>query len=110
MAGIKFSRKEFEKHFKLTEELKDKISSFGTHFESEDAENIELEITPNRPDLFSLPGFIKSFSAFTEKEKQKGLREYKVNKPEKNFEVKIDASVKDVRPYTACAIIRDINF
>jgi len=88
MASIKFSRKEFEKHFKITEELKEKISMFGTHFEGIDEENIELEIMPNRPDLFSLQTFIKSFSAFLGK--GKGLREYRLNKPEKNFEVKID--------------------
>jgi len=110
MAGIKFSRKEFEKHFKLTEELKEKISLFGTHFESENAENVELEITPNRPDLFSLQRFIASFSAFLGKSKEKGLREYKLNKPEKNFEVTIEKSVKDVRPFTACAIIKEMKF
>ncbi|MDP1729443.1 MAG: phenylalanine--tRNA ligase subunit beta [archaeon] len=110
MAGVKFSRKEFEKHFKLTDELKEKISLFGTHFEgiSEDGNEIELEITPNRPDLYSLHGFIRAFSAFLGK--SKGLKEYKLNKPEKNFEVKIDSSVRDVRPFTACAIVKDLKF
>lgn len=110
MAGIKFSRKEFEKHFKITPELIEKISLFGTHFEGEDAENIELEITPNRPDLLSLQRFIASFSAFLGKSKEKGLREYKLNKPEKNFEVIIEKSAKDVRPFTACAIIKEMKF
>ena len=110
MAGIKFSKKEFEKHFKLTDELKEKISLFGTHFEgiSEDGNDIELEILPNRPDLFSLQTFIKSFNAFLGK--NKGLREYKLNKPEKDFQVKIDSNTKNVRPFTACAIIKDMKF
>jgi phenylalanyl-tRNA synthetase beta chain len=108
MAGIKFSRKEFEKHFKLTEELKEQISLFGTHFESADNETVELEITPNRPDLYSLQGFIRAFLAFTGK--KKGLKEYKINKPEKDYEVKVDDSVLEVRPYTACAIIKKLNF
>jgi len=112
MAGIKFSKKEFEKHIKLTDEIKEKINLFGTHFEgiSENGEDLELDILPNRPDLFSLQTFIKSFSAFLGKDKEQGLRKYKTNKPEKNFEVKIDKSVKEVRPYTACAIIKDIKF
>ena len=110
MAGIKFSRKEFEKHFKITEELKENISLFGTHFEGMDDNDIELEIMPNRPDLFSLQRFIASFTAFLGKNKEKGLREYKLNKPEKNFEVTIDKTVKEVRPFTACAIIKDIKF
>jgi phenylalanyl-tRNA synthetase beta chain len=110
MAGIKFSKKEFEKHIKLTEEIKEKISLFGTHFEgmSEDGNEIELEILPNRPDLFSLQTFAKSFNAFLGK--GKGLREYKLNKPEKDFQVTIDASTKNVRPFTACAIIKDMKF
>ncbi len=110
MAGIKFSRKEFEKHFKITEELKENISLFGTHFEGVDDNDVELEITPNRPDLFSLQRFIASFSAFMGKGKEKGLKEYKLNKPEKGFEVIIDKSVKDVRPFTACAIVKDMKF
>jgi len=108
MAGIKFSRKEFEKHFKLTEELKEQISLFGTHFESADNETVELEITPNRPDLYSLQGFIRAFLAFTGK--KKGLKEYKINRPEKDYEVRIDDSVLEVRPYTACAIIKNLKF
>ena len=110
MAGIKFSRKEFEKHIKITDDIKEKLNLFGTHFESLTDDEIEVEITANRPDLFSLQGLIKSFSAFLEKSKEKGLREYKVNKPEKDFEVTIDKNVKEVRPFTACAIIKDISF
>ncbi len=111
MAGIKFSRKEFEKKIgKLTEELKEKISLFGTHFESDDSESVELEITPNRPDLFSLQKFAASFNAFLGKSKEKGLKEYKLNKPEKDFEVTIEKSVKEVRPFTACAIIKNMKF
>jgi phenylalanyl-tRNA synthetase beta chain len=108
MAGIKFSRKEFEKHFKITPELIEKISLFGTHFEGMDDNDIELEITPNRPDLFSLQRFIASFSTFLGK--RKGMNNYKINRPEKNFEVTIDKSTKEIRPYTACAIIKDMKF
>ena len=111
MAGVKFSRKEFEKHLgKVTPELMEKISMFGTHFEGMDDENVELEINPNRPDLYPFQGFVKSFSAFIGKSKEKGLREYKLSKPEKNFEVKIDASVKEIRPFPACAIVKDLKF
>jgi phenylalanyl-tRNA synthetase beta chain len=111
MAGIKFSLKEFEdKLGKLNEEMKEKLSLFGTHFESVDDKEIELEITPNRPDLFSLQTLIKSFSAFLGKAKDQGLREYKLNKPEENFKVKIESNMKEVRPYTACAIVKGLKF
>lgn len=108
MAGIKFSRKEFEKHVKLTPEIEEKISMLGTHLESVTKDEIELEILPNRPDLFSLSGFMRAFSSFLGK--KTGLKEYKVNKPLKDYEVRIDKSVKDIRPYTACAIVKGLKF
>jgi len=108
MAIVKFNRKEFEKYCKITKEIEEKISLFGTPLESINKEEIELEIFPNRPDLYSLQGYLRNFLAFLGK--KPGLKEYKVNKPEKNYEVKIDSSVKDVRPYTACAIVKGLKF
>lgn len=108
MAAIKFSRKELEKYFKINEDIKEKISLFGTHLESIDDKEVELEILPNRPDLFSLHGFAKSFLAFLGK--KTGLRKYKVKEPEKNYKVIVDKSVLEVRPYTACAIIKNLSF
>jgi phenylalanyl-tRNA synthetase beta chain len=108
MAGIKFAKKEFEKYIRLTKEVEEKISLFGTHFEGSDENEIEIEVNPNRPDLYSLHGFIRAFQAFLGK--KSGLKNYKVSKPEKDFEVKIDPSVKEVRPFTACAIVKNLKF
>ncbi len=33
-----------------------------------------------------------------------------MNKPEKKFSVKIEPSVKEVRPFTACAIVKNLKF
>jgi len=107
MAKIKFSRKEAEKHFKLTAENVEKISMFGTPAELND-DFLEVEIFPNRPDLISLENFARAFKAFTGK--QTGMKNYKINKPGKNFKVKIDSSVKEVRPFTACAIVKGLKF
>jgi len=106
MAAVKFSRKEFEKYIKLTPEIEEKISMLGTHLESVTKDELELEILPNRPDLFSLHGFMRAFLSFIGK---KLVKEYKINKPLKDYEVKIDKSVKDIRPYTACAIVKDLK-
>ena len=108
MANIKFSRKEFEKQIKLTKEIEDKIPMFGTPLESLDDNEVELEIFPNRPDLLSMHGFIRGFSAFLGK--KTGLCKYKINKPEKDFQVTIDKSTLEIRPFTACAIIKGLNF
>lgn len=109
MANIKIPRSEFEREIgKLDESMQNKIALFGTTLESFDDQEIELEIFPNRPDLLSYQGFKRSFLAFLGK--STGIKQYKLNKPEKNYSVKIDPSVKKVRPYTACAIVKNLNF
>lgn len=109
MANVKFDKKVFEKEIgKLDEELLGKIALFGTPVESVDEETLELEIFPNRPDLLGYHGFKRSFLSFLGK--KTGLKSYKINSPEKNYEVKVDSSVKEIRPYTACAIVKGLKF
>ena len=109
MANIKFPRKEFEKAVgKINEEMQEKIALFGTPFESLNEQEIEIEIFPNRPDLYSLQGYLRSFLAFLNK--KTGLKQYKLEKPEKDYEVNIEKYVKEIRPYTACAIVKNLKF
>jgi len=109
MANIKIPRKDFEKEIgKLDEKMQNKIAMFGTTLESFDAEEIELEIFPNRPDLLSYQGFKRSFLSFLGR--QTGLKTYKLERPEKNYTLKVDSSVKNIRPYTACAIVKNLRF
>ena len=64
MANVKMSRVEFEKHFKLNEEIEEKINMFGTPVQSISDKEIEIEVYPNRPDLLCLHGFLRSFKNF----------------------------------------------
>ncbi len=107
MASVKFNRIEFEKHIKLTEENIKKISLFGIPIESVTDNELELEILPNRPDLLSLQGLIRSLKSFIGKEKD--LKKYKINKPDKDYKIYIESEVKNIRPYTACAIVKNIS-
>jgi phenylalanyl-tRNA synthetase beta chain len=109
MSNVTFPRKQFEKEIgKLDEKMQNKIAMFGTGLEKFDNNEIEIEVYPNRPDLLSYHGFKRSFLAFLGK--KTGLKEYKLHKPEKDFAVTIDSSVKDVRPYTVCAIVKGLKF
>ena len=108
MANVKFPRKEVEKFIKLDAKNLDRIMMLGIPVESLTAEEIEIQVLPNRPDLLSMHGFLRAVRAFMGKEA--GLKKYKVNSPEKNYSVKIDKSVKEVRPYTACAIVKGLKF
>src|SRR3989338_1523077 len=108
MATITFNKKVFEKEIgKLDEKMQNKIAMFGTTLGSFNDNELEIDVTPNRPDLLSYQGFKRAFLGFLGK--QKGMKQYKLNKPEKDYEVKIESSVKDVRPCTACAIVKGLN-
>jgi len=108
MAIINFTQKQFEKDFgKLNENMQNKIAMFGTPLEKIEEGEVQIEIFPNRPDMLSYQGFKRAFSAFLGK--KVGLKKYKINKPEKNYKVNVHSSVKDVRPYTACAIVKGLR-
>ena len=107
MATLNISKKEIEKHIKLSDENIEKIMLMGIPIEVS-GDNVTIEITPNRPDLLSLQGFLRTVKAYLGKEP--GLKKYKINPPEKNYKIKIDSSVNDIRPFTACAIVKNLRF
>ncbi|MFH0870803.1 MAG: phenylalanine--tRNA ligase subunit beta [archaeon] len=90
------------------EELKDRISMLGTDLEKIEGNDIVVEVFPNRPDMLSEPGFARALSSFIGV--KTGLREYKTKKGGADYRIIIDASVKEVRPFTACAIVKNLKF
>ena len=88
------------------EELKDRISFLGTDLEGIKGDDIDVEIFPNRPDLLSQQGFNRAMAAFLGE--RPGLRAYEAKKGK--GELIVEEDVKDVRPYTACAIVRKMRF
>ena len=109
MPMINLNRKAFEHYVgkKLpTDILKDRISYLGTDLEDANDNEIIVEVFPNRPDLLSMQGFSRAFSSFIGV--KTGLRKYKTAKAEHRMIV--EDSVSDVRPYTACAIVKGMSF
>jgi len=88
------------------DKLKDRISYLGTDLESLENNEITVEIFPDRPDMLSVQGFARAFSSFIGH--KTGLRKYNVLKS--NEKVIIDDSLKNIRPYTACAIVKNLHF
>lgn len=109
MPTITLNKKIFEKLVGKElplEELKDRISMLGTDLEKIEGNEIQVEIFPNRPDLLSEQGFARAFSSFIGV--KTGLREYQLKKS--GQKIIIENSVTDVRPYTACAIVKSLKF
>jgi len=109
MPTITLSKKVFEvlvgKKLPL-DKLKDRISMLGTDLEGIEGDEISVEVFPNRPDMLSVQGFARAFSSFIGL--KTGLKKYDVKKS--GEKVIIDSSVKDIRPYTACAIVKGLKF
>ncbi|MFW5852851.1 MAG: phenylalanine--tRNA ligase subunit beta, partial [Nanoarchaeota archaeon] len=104
---ISLDKKRVTKGLKLKDkELAERISMMGTDLDEITSTSIDVEIFPNRPDLLSEQGFARALSSFAGVDK--GLRKYSAKKS--GFKLIIDSSVKDVRPYTACAVVKNFKF
>jgi phenylalanyl-tRNA synthetase beta chain len=66
---------------------------------------VVVEIFPNRPDLLSEQGLGRALASLVGL--KKGLRKYSVKNS--GAKVLIDKSVEKVRPYTACAIVKNLK-
>ncbi len=107
MTNITLKISEIEKYLgKLNENLKNKIISTGIEIEDLNEREIILGITPNRPDLLSFQGFLRHLLYYLEKRK---VRSYYA-KENKDYSVIVEKSVKGVRPYTVCAVAKNIKF
>ncbi len=109
MPTINVNRKQFEdlvgKKLPI-DQLKDRLSMLGTDLDEITDTEIIIEIFPDRPDMLSEQGLARAFSSFISH--KTGLRKYKAK--DSNKKIIIDPSVKDIRPFTACAIVRNLNF
>ena len=106
MAIISIPRKEIEKISRVDEILIEKINLMGTPVENTTQEAIEIEVLPNRPDLLSVQGFLRTFKAYMGKET--GLKEYKIRKSE--AKIMVDPIVKEIRPFSMAAIVKGVKF
>lgn len=83
-----------------------RVPMIGSDIERLEDEYADVEFFPDRPDLYSPEGVARAMRGFLNLEK--GLPQYDIA-PGK-IEIEIDDSVKDVRPYLACAVVRDLEF
>lgn len=88
------------------EQLEQEGSMLGILFEATDEENkIEVEVEPNRPDLLSAEGVARALRGFFDIDT--GPTDYPVQ--DGDVTVTVEDSVRDVRPYIACARITGLD-
>ena len=95
LLGYKLSKEEFLK----------RIPMIGADLDRVEANSISIEFFPNRPDLLSVEGIARAARAFFGFEK--GLKKYKTEKS--NIFLKVDPSVKKVRPFIVTALVKNIE-
>jgi len=107
MTILTFNKSEIEKKIgKVTKELEHKITMMGTPIEEVTNSEVSVEIFPNRPDLLSMQNFCRAFNQYKGKS---GISDYKINEGEKDYKVIVEKSVKGVRPFTVCCVVRGLN-
>lgn len=87
------------------EDISSALRSMGIDVSVTDNGTLNMEILPNRPDLYSVEGIARALTYFLGE--RKDFNEYSLDVSD----VKIDVldSVKSVRPYISSAIITDIE-
>jgi phenylalanyl-tRNA synthetase beta chain len=85
--------------------LASRISYLGTDLEQVGEQEITVEIFPNRPDLLSESGMARALLSFMDI--KPGFKKYDVKKS--GVKLVIDKSVKAIRPYTACGIVKGLK-
>lgn len=70
-----------------------------------DTDDMSVEFFPDRPDMYSVEGVARAMRAFLDIEP--GMKTYPVS--DSDIEVTVDPSVKSVRPYFLCGVVRDVD-
>jgi phenylalanyl-tRNA synthetase beta chain len=106
MVVVEFAYGEMKKLVNLPKEkMVALLSELGAPSEYEpEVDKIITELTPNRPDWYSMEGLARALKAYLGKE----LPEYKAKKSD--YRVIVDPSVSEVRPYTVCAVVKGLEF
>ena len=87
------------------ETLSERIAMIGTDLKQLTKKEIHVEIFPNRPDMLSEQGFARALSSFIGA--KKGLKKYSIKKS--GIKVIVDRDLKDIRPYTVAAVVKNLK-
>jgi phenylalanyl-tRNA synthetase beta chain len=81
------------------------LNELGAPSEYEpELKKIMTELTPNRPDWYSMEGISRALKSYHGKKNPV----YQTKKSD--YRVAVDPSVAKIRPFTACAVVKDLEF
>jgi phenylalanyl-tRNA synthetase beta chain len=87
-------------------ELTTQLHKLGFSTERIDKEEISLEITPNRPDLYSAVGLARSLKNFMHRSKK---LIYQIKEENPVLEINVGKEISKIRPFIASMAVYDLN-
>ncbi|MFA5077400.1 MAG: phenylalanine--tRNA ligase subunit beta [Candidatus Micrarchaeia archaeon] len=81
----------------------EQLSDIGMPIDGEAGDDLFVEVTPNRPDLFSIEGIARVLNALN----GRSVRNYSAKKSD--FKLVVDRSVGAQRPYIVSAVLKNVN-
>lgn len=87
------------------EKIKERLPLMCADVERIEANYMDVEFFPNRPDLFSVEGVSRALKQFLDVEP--GLVTYEVE--QSGIEMVVEASVLEVRPYIVCGVVKNLQ-
>lgn len=105
MVVVEFAYTEMRKLVDLPrEQMVQMLSDLGAPSEYEpELGKIMAELTPNRPDWYSMEGLARALKSYHLQESPK----YRAKKS--GYVVKVDRSLEKIRPFTACAVVKGLR-
>lgn len=87
-------------------ELEEVLFDLGMELDEVEGDNIKIDITAERPDMVSAQGISRVLRSYL------GLKnpKYEAKKEKIKYNIIIDKSVNKVRPFTACAVVKNLKF
>lgn len=108
MSHIEIDKREFEELVGRSvsdNELSEKASNLGAHWNHIEGPKWDVEVYPNRPDLLSVEGLARAYRGFFEV--YTGKEDYEAGEPQ--IELEVDSSVEGVRPHIGGAVVRNLE-
>ncbi len=90
------------------EELENGLFDMGMELDSVEGDDLAVEVTAERLDLLSLQGLARALKSFLGL--SPNVPRYRTLQGDETYAVKITDKVKQVRPFTVCAIVKNIQF
>ncbi len=107
MAVLEISFEDLQKNINKEmslEKLEEMLFDFGLEIDGLDGDLLRIDITAERPDLLSPKGFIRAIKAYLGQ-----FLDKKYVSKKSDYKVIVDKSVSNVRPYTVCAVVKNLN-